>query len=693
VINIARRYHSHQVTKTDGIYSHKITVTHRSVFGKTEHKKELDSYGWIMSVWTSARLKIKELGGSVRKYRKRIFVGAVPTLVGLLTILSLIPGVQIYGLEDITCKEYCDIPFQVCTNYYDIIFREDVQPFYFDKDVQLIGMVDSNGEDFSFSGKTLRVGECWNITATVKKERWDDVKYGFRLHGIDIDPMLYADHWVSSSDWLYVRQNGNTIETVYGNFSYDKGAIVMTKNGEEMGKLNIGKVGSIKTSKDVIPDIICNEKERTCDMTIGRDDEKIILNFDKFRVKINYEYTNNQLSAESPKFQFELETNSKIKSESNTSIVFDNGMSFDYSDIQDTELLDKSEYKDKKLTIETKTVNLGVGEKVVLDPGWTSPSSIIDSSESSGGGDTGNIIDGNTGTEWSCTSSFSCDNPAFVIMDLGDTYYITKSRGYMDGNSYQDTCGWDEIFVCDDAACSGENSLGRFDTASSTETWQEHDHTDATGRYIKLNLFSYHFTGGCSIISYYVDDFFEFEAYSDTLPDNTPPNVDFISPTNTNGTETYGKDYITWNISVNEDIGLGKIEINGTNQTCIAVNATTNSYCYYNETGFTTNVTRCSEGHATDASNNWNTTLNTICRNMQVAEAVGDTCDCPASGDWTIDCTENCEIDSACDVQGNDVIFTGSGNIWVSAEVSNIGNTTLSSGCNITLASGVNWTL
>jgi hypothetical protein len=97
--------------------------------------------------------------------------------------------------------------------------------------------------------------------------------------------------------------------------------------------------------------------------------------------------------------------------------------------------------------------------------------------------------------------------------------------------------------------------------------------------------------------------------------DNTPPNIDFVSPTGSNGTESENKNYIVWNVSVTEDIGFCKIEINGTNQTGTAVNATADSYCYYNETGLSGNVTRCAYWHATDEAGNWNTTLEYICRN------------------------------------------------------------------------------
>jgi len=97
-----------------------------------------------------------------------------------------------------------------------------------------------------------------------------------------------------------------------------------------------------------------------------------------------------------------------------------------------------------------------------------------------------------------------------------------------------------------------------------------------------------------------------------------PPNVDFVTPTSTNGTESDDIEYISWNITVNEDVGAGRFTINGTNQTCTSSNATTNSYCIYNETGITTNQTRCADGWASDSVDNWNHTDFTICRSTSI---------------------------------------------------------------------------
>src|SRR4030043_204320 len=96
--------------------------------------------------------------------------------------------------------------------------------------------------------------------------------------------------------------------------------------------------------------------------------------------------------------------------------------------------------------------------------------------------------------------------------------------------------------------------------------------------------------------------------------DNVVPDVLWISPA-TNGTEAVNKAYGEWNLSVSEDIASCEIEVDGTTQTGTWVNATTSSYCYYNQTGLTGNQTSCAWGYAADAAGNWNRTESYVCRN------------------------------------------------------------------------------
>jgi len=108
--------------------------------------------------------------------------------------------------------------------------------------------------------------------------------------------------------------------------------------------------------------------------------------------------------------------------------------------------------------------------------------------------------------------------------------------------------------------------------------------------------------------------------YINYTVDLTAPEVTWIDPTS-NGTEALQKNYIEWNISVTEHIGVGYIEINGTNNTCASTNASSSSYCFYNQTGLTANETHCSYGYAADESDNFNRTLQQVCRTIAYSPA------------------------------------------------------------------------
>ena len=51
---------------------------------------------------------------------------------------------------------------------------------------------------------------------------------------------------------------------------------------------------------------------------------------------------------------------------------------------------------------------------------------------------------------------------------------------------------------------------------------------------------------------------------------------------------------------------------------------------------------------------------------VEVPEAVADTCTYPGSGDWVVNCADNCDITSDVDVLGNDILITGTGTFNVS---------------------------
>ena len=59
------------------------------------------------------------------------------------------------------------------------------------------------------------------------------------------------------------------------------------------------------------------------------------------------------------------------------------------------------------------------------------------------------------------------------------------------------------------------------------------------------------------------------------------------------------------------------------------------------------------------------------------------------TGDWKINCSDTCIIDSVTAVGGNDLIFTDAGYFYVEANITGFANLNLSSGCNIVLNEGV----
>ena len=83
---------------------------------------------------------------------------------------------------------------------------------------------------------------------------------------------------------------------------------------------------------------------------------------------------------------------------------------------------------------------------------------------------------------------------------------------------------------------------------------------------------------------------------------NPSISVAFTSPTTTNSTLTTNINYIEWNMTVSDDAYAAKFQINGTNQTATCINASTSTYCYYNETGLIGNVTRCAMAWANNGT-------------------------------------------------------------------------------------------
>jgi len=81
--------------------------------------------------------------------------------------------------------------------------------------------------------------------------------------------------------------------------------------------------------------------------------------------------------------------------------------------------------------------------------------------------------------------------------------------------------------------------------------------------------------------------------------------------------------------------------------------------------------------HANDTTNNWN---NSETFTYVSTSLVVDTCTCPASGDWTIQCSDNCDI-QACDMQTNNVLINGTGTATSLRNITNATRIRIQGGC------------
>lgn len=71
-----------------------------------------------------------------------------------------------------------------------------------------------------------------------------------------------------------------------------------------------------------------------------------------------------------------------------------------------------------------------------------------------------------------------------------------------------------------------------------------------------------------------------------------------------------------------------------------------------------------------------------------IYEAGADTCSCPGSGDWVMDCADNCNLATDCDLQGNDFRASGSGTFTLNADITNWNSALIYGGCNVHCSGG-----
>jgi len=197
VINIARIYHTHQVTNTDGIYSHKIEVTHRSIFGKAEHQKELNEYKKDTSLWRAARSQIKDLVTSVSKYRTHVKVTGLTSITALILVLTLIPGGSFTG-DDVYCGANCESLFNYTNWKYDITVCDvgELVNVTFDKqvkDYQVYMKIEDAWVDKIEGCIRKPRGSVWEFKMIVEKDEMSSPKWTAVFGDAMLDPYLISE--------------------------------------------------------------------------------------------------------------------------------------------------------------------------------------------------------------------------------------------------------------------------------------------------------------------------------------------------------------------------------------------------------------------------------------------------------------------------------------------------------------------
>jgi len=194
---MARVGHTHQVTKTGNSYWHYLKVNHRSIFGREEHNREISLEKIDVSLWRSARLKIKELVQRVFKYRKRITVMGVGGISTLILVLMAIPGGAFTG-EDVYCGDYCETYFNYTNWKYDIRVCDvsNIIDMSFDRAIQ------NHQVYLKLKGEWVdRIDECvvfntgmvWEFKMITEKDERETIKWTANYGDAQLDPLLISE--------------------------------------------------------------------------------------------------------------------------------------------------------------------------------------------------------------------------------------------------------------------------------------------------------------------------------------------------------------------------------------------------------------------------------------------------------------------------------------------------------------------
>ena len=191
-------------------------------------------------------------------------------------------------------------------------------------------------------------------------------------------------------------------------------------------------------------------------------------------------------------------------------------------------------------TLFIKVGTLAVGQEKYTEMNWLdaddwlgiSSSNLVADSGSyfEGWEDLDDALDGNT--HW---KSANDDTPQWFILDLEQTYTITKFRG-RSIDSVGDPIDVD-IYISTNNSTWGTAVATGITTWQDTASWIEVDSTDKVGRYIKVEIIDWEFRkyGGFNLVwgktnFPYITI---FDAYGDIAITNTAPTQSGESPTNT----------------------------------------------------------------------------------------------------------------------------------------------------------------
>lgn len=345
--------------------------------------------------------------------------------------------------------------------------------------------------------------------------------------------------WVSPSDWLYVNYNNDTVETGYGNFKfYDDGKVELTKEGKHYDTVDWYFISNgNKVNYQVSKQVTCVEDE--CNITqilsfVDGSQFNISHNFDLFRDKMSFDISANERDIQIlmhhhisgfDKYYNGTEVKtiqiSELKDIRALNISrlkgFQKEMSFKWG--KAFNYVDSVKFNSTDLLFRTKNIHFTVGQRVHIDPEWTTPSSVV---SVSGGTDYNNAIDDSTGTQWTESTSRYVH---WIIFDMGANYSMNNTRIYTDGDAEEYPCEVDGYF-CNDSACLDSVSVFSNCDMGTSVGWHECSLTERENRYIKLLVPVYYL--GCGA-NEGLQGFFEFDAYisSTSYKRNTSDSLSF----------------------------------------------------------------------------------------------------------------------------------------------------------------------